>query len=116
MDKKTKEEQNCTEYFNGIIMLRKGILKEKEVWFATVGNQLVSDGTFETKEELVKNIEDLNLEKVCKIVAGAFARAIEISTKDGVKFSCLSQAEIDGYEEAVNAHRIIQDYSVRYTE
>ena len=34
----------------------------------------------------------------------------------GVKFSCLSQAEIDGYEEAVNAHRIIQDYSVRYTE
>ena len=37
-------------------------------------------------------------------------------TKDGVMFSCLSQAEIDGYEEAVNAHRIIQDYSVRYTE
>ncbi len=37
-------------------------------------------------------------------------------TEDGVKFSCLSQAEIDGYEEAVNAHRIIQDYSVRYTE
>jgi len=37
-------------------------------------------------------------------------------TKDGVTFSCLSQAEIDGYEEAVNAHRIIQDYSVRYTE
>lgn len=34
----------------------------------------------------------------------------------GVTFSCLSQAEIDGYEEAVNAHRIIQDYSVRYTE
>ena len=37
-------------------------------------------------------------------------------TEDGVKFSCLSQAEIDGYEEAVNAHRIIQDYSVRYIE
>lgn len=37
-------------------------------------------------------------------------------TQGGVKFSCLSQAEIDGYEEAVNAHRIIQDYSVRYTE
>ena len=37
-------------------------------------------------------------------------------TEDGVKFSCLSQAEIDGYEEAVNAHRIIQDYSVRYTD
>ena len=37
-------------------------------------------------------------------------------TQDGVIFSCLSQAEIDGYEDAVNAHRIIQDYSVRYTE
>lgn len=37
-------------------------------------------------------------------------------TQDGVTFSCLSQAEIDGYEDAVGVHRIIQDYSVRYTE
>jgi hypothetical protein len=37
-------------------------------------------------------------------------------TQDGITFSCLSQAEIDGYEDAVGVHRIIQDYSVRYTE
>jgi len=37
-------------------------------------------------------------------------------TSGGVTFSCLSMAEIDGYEYAVKTHRIIQDYSVRYTE
>lgn len=37
-------------------------------------------------------------------------------TKEGVTFSCLSDAEVDGYEDAVKIHRIIQDYSVRYTE
>ena len=37
-------------------------------------------------------------------------------TQGGVTFSCLSQAEIDGYEDTVEAHRIIQDYSVRSTE
>ena len=82
MDKKTKEEQNFTEYLNGIIMLRKGMLKEKEVWFATVGRQLVSDGTFETKEELIKNMEDLSLERVCKIIAGAFEREVELTTNN----------------------------------
>lgn len=82
MKEKTEKEQNCTEYYNGIIMLRKGMLEEKEVWFGTVGNQLVSDGTFESKEKLVENLNDITIEKICKIVAGAFARAIELSTKN----------------------------------
>lgn len=82
MNEETKKEQNYTEYYNGIIMLRKGMLEEKEIWFGTVGNQLVSDGTYESKEELIDNLNNITIERICKIVAGAFARAIELSTKD----------------------------------
>ena len=76
------KEEDYTEQYKGIIMLRKGRKKDKDVWFATVGNQLVSDGIFETKEELVKNVEDLSLERVCKIIAGAFGRAVELSANN----------------------------------
>lgn len=76
------KEENCTEQHKGIIMLRKGKLKDEDVWFATVGNQLVSDGCFKTKEELIKNVEELSLERVCKIIAGAFGRAIELKIND----------------------------------
>ena len=57
-------------------MLRKGQLEGKEIWFGTVGNQLVSDGAFETKKELIENVENLTIGRVCKIIAGAFERAI----------------------------------------
>lgn len=76
------KEENYTEQYKGIIMLRKGRMDDEDIWFATVGNQLVSDGTFKTKEELVNNMEDLNLEKICKIIAGAFGRAVELSAKN----------------------------------
>ena len=45
-----QEEKNYTEQYKGIIMLRKGKLEEEEVWFATVGTMLISDGAFKTKE------------------------------------------------------------------
>ena len=83
MSETAKEEQECTEALHSIIILRKGKLEEKEVWFGTVGNQLVSDGAFETKKELIKNLEEVTLERVCKIVAGAFERAI--TYKEGKK-------------------------------
>lgn len=70
------KEVDYTEQYRGIIMLRKGKLEDKEVWFGTVGNQLVSDGAFESKEELTENLENITLERICKIVAGAFERAI----------------------------------------
>ena len=82
MKEETEKEQNYTEYYNGIIMLRKGILEDKEMWFGTVGNQLVSDGAFESKEKLVENLNNITIERICKIVAGAFARAIELSTEN----------------------------------
>lgn len=76
------KEENYTEQYKGIIMLRKGKVNDEEVWFGTVGIQLVSDGTFKTKEELIENLENISLERICKIVGGAFGRAVELSTKD----------------------------------
>ena len=76
MDKEIKKEQDCTEQYTGIIMLRKGRYEDKDVWFGTVGNQLISDGVFEKKEELIENLNKITLERVCKMIAGAFERAI----------------------------------------
>ena len=73
---KAEDEQEYTEAIHGIIMLRKGRIKDQDIWFGTVGNQLVSDGTYNTKKELIENLEDVTLERICKIVAGAFERAI----------------------------------------
>lgn len=77
-----EKEENYTEQYKGIIMLRKGRNDDADIWFATVGNHLVSDGMYETKEELIESLENLNLETVCKIILGAFGRAIELSTKN----------------------------------
>ena len=74
--------KDYTEQYKGIIMLRKGRMKDKDVWFATVGKQLVSDGMYETKEKLIESLEKLNLDTVCKIILGAVGRIIEISTKN----------------------------------
>ena len=75
-------EENYTEQYRGIIMLRKGRTDDEDVWFATVGNQLVSDGMYKTKEELIECLENLSLETVCKIILGAVGRVIELSTKN----------------------------------
>lgn len=76
------KEEEYTQQYKGIIMLRKGRMDDADIWFATVGNQLVSDGAFKTKEELTDNLESLSLERICKLISGAFGRAVELSTKD----------------------------------
>ena len=57
--KLNQNENDYTEQYKWLIMLRKGKLEEREIWFATVGQMLVSDGAFETKEELINNMENL---------------------------------------------------------
>ena len=47
------KEENYTEQYRGIIMLRKGRTDDEDVWFATVGNHLVSNGMYKSKEELM---------------------------------------------------------------
>lgn len=76
MGETAEQEQEYTEALHGVIMLRKGQLEGKDIWFGTVGNQLVSDGAYNTKKELIENLENLTLDRICKIVAGAFDRAI----------------------------------------
>lgn len=76
------KEEDYTEQYKGIIMLRKGKTDDEEIWFATIGNQIVSDGAYKTKKELIENLENLSLERVCKMISGAFGRAIELSTKN----------------------------------
>lgn len=73
-----QENEEVTEQYKGIIMLRKGKFDEKDVWFGTVGDMLVSDGAFETKEELKKNLKDVTLDRVCKIMVGVLDRIIKI--------------------------------------
>ena len=73
-----QENEEATEQYKGIIILRKGKLEEKDVCFGTVGNMLVSDGVFETKEALKENLESITLDRVCRIMIGAFDRAIKI--------------------------------------
>ena len=75
------KEENYTEQYRGLIMLRKGRNDDEDIWFATAGNHLVSNGMYKTKEELIESLENLNLETVCRIIVGAFARAIEMSNK-----------------------------------
>lgn len=81
MGKDAEVDQECTEALNGVIMLRKGKLDERDVWFGTVGNQLVSDGVYNSKKELIEDLEKITLEKICRIVAGAFERAITYKEK-----------------------------------
>ena len=76
MKENTENKQDYTEALHGIITLRKGKLEEKEVWFGTVGKQIVSDGAYETKNKLIENLENITLDRVCRIVVGAFERAI----------------------------------------
>ena len=45
-------ENDYTEQYRGIIMLRKGREKDEDVWFATVGRQIVSDGVYKTEERV----------------------------------------------------------------
>ena len=79
-------DDNCTEMYKGIIVLRKGQIEEKEMWFATVGKMLVSDGVFETKELLKENLENVTLDRICKMCIGIFDRIIEITKEK--KESC----------------------------
>ena len=77
-EKNNMGSNETTEQYKGIIILRKGKLEEKDVWFGTVGNMLVSDGAFDTKDALKENLENITLDRICKIMIGVFDRALKI--------------------------------------
>lgn len=69
------------EQYKGIIGLRKVKIDEKDVWIGTVGKQLVSDGAFDTKEQLIENLENVTLGRVTRIAAGIFGRLVELKNE-----------------------------------
>ena len=76
MEQKQKEN-NYNELYKGITRIVKTREHDEEVWFAVIGNTIVSRGTFKTKEDCIKDLEKADYEQICKI-----ALAIAMALKD----------------------------------
>lgn len=71
-----KKENDYTELYKGITRIVKTKEHDEDVWFAVIGNMIVSRGTFKTKEDCVKDLETPDYEQICK-VALAIATALK---------------------------------------
>lgn len=72
-------EKNNTEYtdiYKGITRIVKTREHDEDVWFAVIGDMIVSRGTFKTKEDCIKDLETPDYEQNCKI-ALAIAKALK---------------------------------------
>lgn len=72
-----KNNNDYTELYKGITRLVKTKEHDEDVWFAVIGNMIVSRGTFKTKEDCIKDLEKTDYEQICKI-----ALAITTAIKD----------------------------------
>lgn len=72
-----KNNNDYTELYKGITRLVKTKEHDEDVWFAVIGNMIISRGTFKTKEDCVKDLEKPDYEQTCKI-----ALAIVTTLKD----------------------------------
>ena len=80
-----KNNDGFIEIYKGITRIVKTKEHDEDVWFAVIGNTVVSRGTFKTKEECIKDLETPDYEQTCKI-ALAIATAIkEYTPKKKVK-------------------------------
>ena len=62
-----KNNNDYTELYKGITRLVKTKEHDVDVWFAVIGNMIVSRGTFKTKEDCIKDLEKTDYEQICKI-------------------------------------------------
>ena len=76
--------ENFNEIYKGITRIVKTREHDVDVWFAVIGNTIVSRGTFKTKEDCIKDLETPDYEQYCKI-ALAIAMAIKDYNKPKVK-------------------------------
>lgn len=63
-------EENNNDYneiYKGITRIIKTKKSDEDVWFAVIGNTIVSRGTFKTKEDCIKDLEKTDYEQICKI-------------------------------------------------
>lgn len=68
--------EEFNEIYKGITRIIKTREHDKDVWFAVIGNMIVSRGTFETKEDCLKDLETPDYEQCCKI-ALAITKALK---------------------------------------
>lgn len=71
-----QNENDFNEIYKGITRIVKTKENDEDVWFAVIGNTIVSRGTFKTKEEVIEDLEKVDYEQICKI-ALAIATAIK---------------------------------------
>ena len=72
-----KNNNDFIEVYKGITRLVKTKEHDVDVWFAVIGNTIVSRGTFKTKEDCLEDLEKTDYEQICKI-----AIAITTALKD----------------------------------
>ena len=72
-----KNNNDFTEIYKGITRIVKTKEHDEDVWFAVIGNMIVSRGTFRKKEDCIKDLETPDYEQICKI-----ALAITNALKD----------------------------------
>ena len=72
-----KNNNDFNEIYKGITRIVKTRENDEEGWFAVIGKMIVSRGTFNTKEECIKDLEKTDYEQICKI-----ALAIVTALKD----------------------------------
>lgn len=62
-----KNNNDFNEIYKGITRIIKTKEHDEDVWFAVIGNTIVSRGTFKTKEECIEDLEKTDYEQICKI-------------------------------------------------
>lgn len=79
-----KTNNDFNEIYKGITRIVKAKEKDETVWFAVIGNTIVSRRTFKTKEDCIKDLEKTDYEQICKI-ALAIATALKNYQPEKVK-------------------------------
>lgn len=76
-----KKDNDYTELYKGITRLVKTKEHDEDVWFAVIGNMIVSRGTFKTKEDCIKDLEETDYEQNCKVALAIVTALKDYQTK-----------------------------------
>ena len=76
-----KNSNDFNEIYKGITRIVKTKENDEEVWIAVVGNTIISRGTFKTKEEVIKDLETIDYEQICKVVVAVVTALKDYTSK-----------------------------------
>jgi hypothetical protein len=62
-----KTNNDFNEIYKGITRIVKAKEKDETVWFAVIGNTIISRGTFKTRQQVKEDLEKIDYEQMCKI-------------------------------------------------